>query len=109
MLRIYPVILDWHQALRPTIESIRKSDQNLAYQLQRSSVSVALNTAEGMSNNGRRKLAAYRIALGEMRESMAAIDIATRLTYIKAIDDNAYDRQQKIFATLTNLAMPWQK
>ncbi len=108
MLRIYPVILDWLDALRPTIESIRKSDQNLAYQLQRSSVSVALNTAEGMSNNGRRKLAAYRIALGEMRESMAAIDIATRLKYIKALSDDANDRQQKIIATLVNLAVPWK-
>ncbi len=109
MLRIYSVILDWHEALRPIIASIRKADPNLASQLDRSSTSVALNTAEGMSNNGGRKLRSYRIALGEMRESMAAIEIATRLTYTKPIDDNAYDLQQKIFATLTNLAMPWQK
>ncbi len=109
MLRIYPVILDWLETLRPIIAAIRKADPNLANQLQRSSVSVALNTAEGMSNNGRRKLASYRIALGEMRESMAAIEIATRLAYTKSIDDNAYDRQQRIYATLTNLAMPWKK
>ncbi len=108
MLRIYPVILDWLETLPPIIASIRQSNASLANQLQRSSMAVALNVSEGMAINGGRRLNAYRIALGEMRESLTAIDIATRLRYIKALSNDANDRQQKIIATLVNLAVPWK-
>ncbi len=109
MLRIYPVILDWLSALTPIIASIRTVDSNLADQLRRSSASVALNVAEGTGATGGRKRNSYRIALAEMRESMAAIEIATRLAYTEALDDDAEDRQQKIVATLIKLAVPWKK
>ncbi len=108
MLRIYPVILDWIETLPPLITSIRQSNASLAKQLQRSSMAVALNLSEGMALNDGRRLNAYRIALGEMRESLTAIDIATRLRYIKAQSEEANDRQQKIIATLVNLAVPWK-
>ncbi len=44
-----------------------------------------------------------------MRESMAAVEIATRLAYTEALDADAEDRQQKIVATLIKLAVPWKK
>ena len=106
MLRIYPVVLDWIASLPPAIASIESRDRNLADQLRRSSTSVGLNLAEGIAGTGRAKRNAYRIALREMRESAAAIDIATRLTYIRPFDHDDADRQSRIIGTLVRLALP---
>ena len=106
MLRIYSVILDWVSSLPPSIRDISLADANLADQLRRSSTSVALNVAEGMGATGRVKINSYRIALREMRESMAAIEIASRLEYIPTLDHACNDRQDHIVATLVRLAKP---
>jgi len=106
MLRIYFVILDWIASLRPVISAIARHDRNFADQLRRSSISVGLNTAEGMGATGRSKLNCYRIALREMRESIAAVEIAGRLGYVQALDEAADDRQLHILATLVRLAKP---
>ena len=45
------------------------------------------------------------LALAEMREAMAALDIAERLGYVDAFDDESDDRQQRILATLIRLAV----
>ena len=59
-----------------------------------------------MGGTGKVKTNAYRIALREMRESMAAIDIATRLGYVESFDAASRDRQDHIVATLVKLALP---
>lgn len=104
MLRIYAVVLDWIGSLPPALRSIGRCDPHLADQLRRSSTSVALNLAEGMGATGRVKTNAYRIALREMRESMAAIEIANRLEYLPTLDHEEHDRQLHIVATLVKLA-----
>lgn len=106
MLRIYTVILDWIGSLAPVIRSVRQHDKNLADQLRRCSTSVGLNTAEGMGATGGNKLNSYRVALREMREAVAAVEIATRLGYIDSIDRDAIDRQSRILGTLVMLARP---
>ena len=106
MLRIYSVILDWIASLPTAIDHIAARDRNLADQLQRSSTSVVLNVAEGMGGMGRVKVNSYRIALREMRESIAAIDVATQLGYVRLLDHDALDRQDHILATLVRLAKP---
>ena len=106
MLRLYPVVLDWIASLRPVIRAVGTHDSSLADQLRRSSTSVCLNLAEGMGATGRSKRQAYRVALREMREAMAAIEIATRLDYVRPFDDQTVDRQQRIIATLIRLAQP---
>ena len=104
MLRIYPVILDWVASLRPVIRAVGGHDADLASQLRRSATSVCLNTAEGMGATGRSKRQCYRVALREMREALAAIDIAGRLGYVDLPDAAASDRQSHIVATLVRLA-----
>ena len=106
MLRIYEVILDWLVDLVPFIEDVTARDPKLADQLSRCSKSVCLNTSEGMGATGGAKRQAYRIALREMRESIGAVDVATRLRYARPLGDAAADRQDHIVATLVKLAKP---
>jgi len=106
MLRIYSVVLDWISSVSSVITEIEARDANLADQLRRSSTAVCLNIAEGMGATGRSKRQCYRVALREMRESVAAIDIATRLAYVRSIDAVTADRQSRIIGTLVRLAMP---
>ena len=108
MLRIYPVILDWLETLSPVIRAIGRVDRGLADQLRRSSTAVALNVAEGMGATGRVKTNAYRVALREMREASAAIDVAGRLGYAKITGLAELDRQSRITGTLVKLARPNQ-
>ena len=106
MLRIYDVVLDWIGSLPPVIAAIEVRDRNLADQLRRSSTSVCLNLAEGMAATGRSKRNAYGIALREMRESVAAIEIAIRLAYVRPLEGAVADRQDRIVGTLVRLAVP---
>ena len=106
MLRIYPVILDWLASLSPVTGAIRRHDANLADHLRRSSTSVALNVAEGAGAVGGDKRRSYRIALREMREAVACLEIADRLRYVEAATAIEADRQERILATLVRLAQP---
>ena len=105
MLRIYPVILDWIESVRVIVVALEKRDRHLADQLRRSATSVCLSVAEGMGATAGRKRSAYRIALGEMREAIAAIDIATRLGFARPLAPEAADRQDRIVRTLVKLAI----
>lgn len=104
MLLIYQTTLDWIAELASVVTVIGRCDRNLADQLRRSSTAVVLNLAEGMGATGQVKTNCYRIALREMRESVAAIDVATRLGYVSAFDPKSIDRQCKIIGTLVSLA-----
>lgn len=104
MLRIYPVVVDWVVDLRPSLEAIGRRDRVLADQLRRSSTSVVLNLAEGMGAVGAVKTNCYRVALREMRESMAAVEVAGRLGYVPPVADTVADRQDRIVGTLVRLS-----
>ena len=104
MLRIYSDMLDWIEDLAEPITRVEKHDPDLARQLRRASRSVVLNTAEGMDARGRNKSAKYTIALSEMRESCAALEVSVRLRYIPPLPAAIEDRSQKIIGTLYRLA-----
>jgi four helix bundle protein len=106
MLRIYNVILDWLSDLAPLIERVAHHDPDLARQLKRSSRSVALNTAEGMHARGRSRTASYNIALREMREAYAALEISVRLRYLRELAPALEDRSRRILGTLYRLSYP---
>ena len=76
MLQIYPVILSFVEEVAPIIGRISRCDPDLARQLRRSSAAVALNTAEGMYARGRSRTHSYNVALREMRESYAALEVS---------------------------------
>lgn len=106
MLNIYPDILNWLEQVAPLIRRIRQHDRNLADQLQRASVAVALNLGEGAYGRGKRRIAAYGIAAQEMGESVVALEVAERFSYIEPLSPPLRALSRKIVGTLVRLAFP---
>ena len=106
MLQIYPIILEFVADVGLLVPRIAHHDPDLAWQLRRASSSVALNTAEGMHARGRSKTAAYNVALREMRESFAALEVSLRLGYLPSLDASVENRIQRILGTLYRLSYP---
>ncbi|HEX4477834.1 MAG TPA: four helix bundle protein [Polyangiaceae bacterium] len=106
MLIIYPVIPSFVSDAAELVGRIGRHDPDLARQLRRSSAAVALNTAEGMYARGRSRGACYNIALREMRESYAVLEVSVRLRYIAELDAALEDRIQRILGTLVRLSVP---
>ena len=106
MLRIYPIILSFVEEVAPYIGRVARRDPDLARQLRRASAAVVLNTAEGMYARGRCTQASYNIALREMRESYAALEVAVRLGYVALLPPELERRVAHILGTLVRLSFP---
>ena len=109
MLHIYPVMLDFVADIHPLIGRIGRHDPDLAKQLRRASTSVVLNTAEGMYARGRQRAACYNVALREMRESYAALEVSVRLRYLAPLAPELEERVAHILGTLVRLSFPRQR
>ncbi len=105
MLRIYPVILSFVGDVAGLVEQIARHDPDLAKQLRRASSSVVLNTAEGMHARGRSRTHCYNIALREMRESYAALEVAVLLRYIQPLESAFEERIRRVIGTLVRLSL----
>jgi four helix bundle protein len=108
MLVIYSVILSFVEDVALLTPRIAHHDPDLARQLRRASSSAALNCSEGMYARGRSRTACYNIALREMRESYAALEVAVRLRYLSPLPEGLEDRIQRILGTLYRLSFPRQ-
>ena len=109
MLEIYQVILSFVEEVAPYIGKIAHHDPDLARQLRRASTSVVLNVAEGMYARGRSRVHCYNIALREMRESYAALEVSVRLRYIAPLSPELESRISRIIGTLVRLSFPRQR
>ena len=109
MLNIYPVILQFVSDVGLLVPRIAHHDPDLARQLRRSSVSVALNVSEATYALGRTRTAAYNTALREMRESYTALEVAVRLGYLAPLDSDIDNRACRIIGTLYRLSFPRQR
>ena len=103
MLRIYPVILETIRSLRPIIAQLERRDPNLASQMRRACSSVALNVAEGMYSRGKNRIARYHTALGSMRETIAGIEVAVAMGYLREPSPELVDRMNHVTGTLVRL------
>ena len=103
MLRIYPVALEVVSMLQPVVEVLKKTNPNLADQLDRCSTSVVLNICEGDAHDGAARRHKYRIALGEARETVGALDLAEvkRLARRPAGIDDKLDHVIGVLVKLT--------
>jgi four helix bundle protein len=108
MLEIYPIILTFVADVAALTPRIAHHDPDLARQLRRASSSVALNTAEAMYGRGRSRTASFNIALREMRESYAALEVSVLLRYLPPLDAAFEGRIQRIIGTLYRLSFPRQ-
>ena len=108
MLKLYPVILSFVAEVAELTPRIAHHDPDLARQLRRASSSVALNCAEAMYARGRSRTACYNIALREMRESYAALEVSVLLHYLPPLRAELDDRIQRIIGTLYRLSFPRQ-
>ena len=103
MLRMYEDVLQVVGELRPLVEAIGRHDADLKKQLRRSASSVVLNVAQGMASLGGRKRVSYEVALGELCESRACLQLAAAWGYIQPLSPELEDRMEKIERTLRRL------
>ena len=108
MLQIYPVILSFVADVAELTPRIAHHDPDLARQLRRASSAVALNAAEAMYARGRSRTACFNIALREMRECYAALEVSVLLRYLPPLATPLEDRIQRIIGTLYRLSFPRQ-
>jgi four helix bundle protein len=106
MLKIYPIILQFVADVGLLVPRVARHDADLARQLRRASASVVLNTAEAMHARGGCRVAAYNVALREMRESYAALELSVALRYLAPLDPSLEDCAQRIIGTLYRLSFP---
>jgi four helix bundle protein len=103
MLRIYVVCIEIVREVRPVADRIARLDRDLARQLRKASVAVALNTAEGSGTRGGRRRNTYEIALGEARETRARLHAAEAAGYVSNVPLRLMDKLDHVIATLVKV------
>ena len=80
-------------AIRRVIHAIAPHDRNLADHLRRASTAVVLNLAEADGHHAGNRFSRLRSALGELKESRAALQVGVAFEYVteeavRGIDSN---------------------
>jgi four helix bundle protein len=71
---------------REVVESIQRKDRDLGSQLRRALSSIALNVAEGFGCTRGSARVRFETALGSLKESIAAIEVAVGWGYVSRND-----------------------
>jgi four helix bundle protein len=103
MLRIYATSLDIVRDTATLATRIARRDPDLARQMRRAAMSIALNIAEGSASQGGNRRARYFNALGSAVETRAAIDVAIAANLVSDCDPAHRARLDRVIATLTRL------
>ena len=103
MLHIYIIVIEVVREARVIADRITRFDRDLARQLRRCSVAVALNVSEGSGVRGGRRRNAYEIALGEARETRACLQVAEAIGYVSPVPPELHDKLDRVIATLVKV------
>ena len=103
MLIIYVICIEIVRDVRPHADRIGRHDRDLARQLRRASVGIALNVSEGSATRGGRRRNTYEIALGEARETRACLEAAEAIGYIDRVSPELKDKLDRVIATLVKV------
>jgi len=104
--RLYSVSLETLRKIGPLAREIARHDADLAPHLRTALTSIHLNIAEGMDAEGKIRCSRFRTALGSTNESIAAVDAADALGYIKLEPGTLDGLGHVVRATLLRLVMP---
>ena len=104
MLRIYDVMLQAIETMRPMLVAIERCDGDLANQLKRAASSVVLNVAEGSGSFAGTRRARYRNALGSARETLACLQTAQAFGYVGRVEPALLGEMNRVIGTLVRVA-----
>ena len=103
MLRIYPFALQLIASLAQLLAQIARADSDLARQMRRASSSIILNLAEGSYSRGKLRQARYHNALGSARETLACLEVAVALGYVRELPAPVVAGFNRVIGTLVKL------
>lgn len=103
-LEIYSDVIQLIRALRPTVESIGRHDNDLGRQMRRALTSIPLNIAEGAKLNDGNGRARFLTAMGSSNEVAAILETSEALGYVDGVGPGLLDELDRIARTLNRLA-----
>jgi four helix bundle protein len=80
-LKIYPVVLELVRRVAPVVRVPRARSGALGEQMERASISVPLNVAEGAYSRGRNRQARFQTAAASARETLACLETAEAMGF----------------------------
>ena len=100
MLRIHETAIELVREMMPVIRVVEREDPDLGRQMRRAVMSTPLNIAEGSEQIGKRRGLHYRIALGSMRETWSALQVAEAAGYVQAPSKDLKNKFDTVIGTL---------
>ena len=95
------LMLDAIRLLRPLVTKIERHDRDLGKQLRRAASSAALNLAEATGSDPGTARARLHTALGSVRETRAALQVATAWAYLDPTEASTADDELDHVAAAT--------
>jgi four helix bundle protein len=105
-LEIYPVVLDLVRRLAPVVRVLRGRSPALANQMERALISIPLNVAEGAYSRGRNRHTRYQSALASARETLACLETAEAMGFIRPLSRELAGLFHRVIGTLVRLIVP---